>query len=107
MMPVRRDPFGKLKAGDGEPAAHIPPAASKAKRNRQWERKHNQVVATYRGIPPELQAQIKKIADDLDVPVGDVARAFLQHALEAYQAGQLRVKPQLKTGKRTLFPGES
>jgi hypothetical protein len=104
---TRRDPFEKLKAGEGEPAAHIPPAPSRAKRNREWEKAHNGVVATYRGIPPALQVEIKALATELGVPVGDVARAFLQHGLQAYSDGKLRLNARLKTGKLTLFLNES
>jgi hypothetical protein len=106
MSTRRRNPFDKLQGGE-EPAAYIPPAASKARRNREWEKAHNYVVATYRGIPPELQAEIKKLAGQLGVPVGDVARAFLLHGLVAYRDGKLRLNARLKTGKLTLFPTES
>jgi len=57
---ARQNPFEK--SGNGpEPAAYIPPPASKARRNRDWEAKHRDVVA-YRGVPAELQAEIKAIA---------------------------------------------
>ncbi len=104
MMPARRDPFDKLKAGDGEPAAHIPPAPSKAKRNRDWEKAHDAAVVTYRNVPPELQAEVKAVASELGVAVGDVAHALLQHAVTEYRAGRLRLEPKLRTGKLTLFP---
>ncbi len=102
MTASRRDPFEKLKAGDGEPAAHIPPPRSKAKRNREWERAHT--VAAYRGIPDELQAEIKRLAEELGVPVGEVARAFLEYGLAAYHAGSLRLAALPATGRLTLFP---
>ncbi len=103
MMPVRRDAFSKLKAGDGEPAAHIPPARSKAKRNREWEKAH--AVVAYRGIPDELQEEIRRIAEkELGVPMGEVARAFLEHGLAAYRAGELRLTAQPVTGRLSLFP---
>ncbi len=103
MAPSRRDPFEKLKSGEGEPAAHIPPPRSKAKRNREWEKAH--AVVAYRGIPEELQAEIKRIAEkELGVPLGEVARAFLEHGLAAYRAGDLRLAAKPVTGRLTLFP---
>ncbi len=105
-MSPRRDPFEKLKAGEGEPAAHIPPAPSKARRNREWEKTHKTAVVTSRNVPPELQAEVKAVATELGVAVGDVARALLQHGLAEYRAGRLRLEPKLRTGKLSLFPEE-
>jgi hypothetical protein len=61
---------------------------------------------TYRGIPPELNAELKALAEELHVPIGDVVRAFLEHGLAAHQRGELPLKPHLRIGKMTLFPGE-
>lgn len=104
-----RDLFDRRPATDdgeersAEPAAGIPPPASKAKRSRQWEQEHNDAVVTYRGIPRELHASVKRVAErDLFVKVGEVARAFLDHALAAYQSGQLKLETKLVAGKVTL-----
>ena len=88
------------------PKASIPPPESTTGRDRSWDREHNFLVATYRGIPAELHRQIKEIADKKGVPVGEVARAFLEYALEAYQDGDLELSANPVLGKRTLFPGD-
>ena len=48
--------------------------ATKRKRVRQWDVTHNRDLRSYRGIPPELHAEITAIADKLHIPTGDVAR---------------------------------
>ena len=97
---AKRRAFDRLKQADEE--VKLPPPASEAKRSRDWEKTHP--VTAYRGIPAELQAEIKEIADDLGVPAGDVARAFLVHGLKAYRAGTLKLAPGRSAGKWTLFP---
>ena len=110
-----RNPFDELleeqvETIPEEPMEAIPEVLkhkpSQAKRNRDWERKHNDYKATYRGIPPELHEEIKRLARKLNVPLGDVARAFLEYGLAAYEAGDLDLDPQLRIGKMTLYPGE-
>ena len=88
------------------PKASIPPPESTTGRDRSWDREHNYLVATYRGIPRELHHQIVEIAKKKDVPVGEVARAFLEYALEAYQDGDLELNAAPVLGKRTLYPGD-
>ena len=65
-----------------------------ARRNRDWEAEQRKrgVVATYRGIPPELQDRIKAVASELGVNIGDVARRLLEYALDAYDAGDLELR---------------
>ncbi len=96
---ARRSPFAS-----SEPAAFIPPPPGKTKRDRSWDRKHNRSVASYRGIPPELQAEIKQVADDLGISPGEVARAFLEFSLTAHRRGDLRLNPVPAAAKMTLFP---
>ena len=76
------------------------------KRDRAWEAEQRKrgVVATYRGIPPALQDRIKAVASEHGVKVGDVARRFLEYALEAYAAGDLQLQAVPETPKRTLYP---
>jgi hypothetical protein len=82
---------------------------SRAKRNRAWEKsqRDKKDVVTYRGVPASLGKQITRIAGDLGVPAGDVARSFLEYGLQAYQAGDLELKPKLAVGRFTLHPPES
>ena len=89
-----------------EPIEVLARRPSRAKRNREWERRARKErgVVTYRGIPPDLQERLKEIAATYEVPVGDVARLFIEHGLRAYEAGELEIKPALVTGRFTLFP---
>lgn len=107
MKGKRRNPFDRLKGAEGEPAAYIPPPASKAKRDRSWEREHNQGAVTYRGIPAELRQAIKATAEELGVPVDQVARVFLEYGLAGYRSGQLALRPQLRKARYTLFSEEA
>lgn len=85
------------------PEAHIPPPESRPGRDRTWDRKHNFMVVSYRGIPKQIHQAITKIAAEKEVPVGEVARALLEHALRAYQEGRLDLNPAPRSGKFTLF----
>ena len=78
------------------------------KRARSWEseQRGRGVVVTYRGIPSELQARIKEIAGEHGVKVGELARRFLEHAIDAYAAGDLVLEPVEVTRKATLYPDE-
>lgn len=91
-----------------EPSEAVPQVLqhkpSAALRDRGWERQNK--VTGYRGIPPELNDQLKELAEQLHVPVGELVRAFLEHGLTAYRRGELPLKPHLRIGKMTLFPGE-
>jgi len=95
----------RAAAGATETVDLLARRPSKAKRNRGWERKHNPVTVTYRGIPRELQKELKAIAGQKGVTVGEVARVFIEYGLEAYEQGELELRPVLTTGKHTLFPG--
>ncbi len=75
---------------------------SRAKRNREWER--TQYRVTYRSISPELHDALKAIATKISVPVGEVARAFLEYGLKAYEQGELSLTPSFLIGKMTLYP---
>lgn len=66
-------------------------------KKERWESR-----ATYR-LPVDLKNQIKSIAEDHDVPVGEVALYFMDHGLRAYQSGELRLQPYPKSSGKTLF----
>lgn len=106
---ARRRSMKRPSAGDtGEPVGVLAKRPSKAKRDRRWEREQREKVgfAGYRGIPQELNSELNKVARELGVRVGDVARAFLEHGLAAYRSGDLLLKPQPRPDKLTLFPTE-
>jgi len=91
-----------------EPIEILTRRPSKAKRNREWEKRQYQkgLFVAYRGVPKELHENLKKVANDLGVPVGEVARAFLEYGLEACKRGDLVLQPKPVTGKFSLFPEE-
>lgn len=81
--------------------------AKPKKRGRQWKKEYNKNVVAYRNIPPALHEQIKEIAKANNVLVSDLARYFLEFALNEYKAGNLELRPVMKTVVFTLFPGEN
>jgi hypothetical protein len=58
----------------------------------------------YRGVPRSVQEDVISIASDLGVPVGEVARAMLEHGITSYKAGKMLLRPEVTIGKVTLFP---
>lgn len=78
-------------------------------RKREWERDQRASghVVTYRGIPRALQERIKEIAEAHRVKVGDVARRFLEHALDAFEAGELELTPGVVGRRYSLYPDQS
>ena len=111
-MTQPNQPFAAFLQGAGavsvpaEPTEALPQILqhrpSQAKRNRDWEREQNRV--TYRGIPEQLNEDLKALALELNVPIGDVVRAFLEFGLAAYREQRLTLDPQFAIGKKTLFP---
>ena len=81
--------------------------AQPPKRARDWDKAHTHEIATFRGIPHDLRVQLKKTADDLGVPVGEIARCFLEYGLKAYRAGDLKLEPRLVIGKKSLYTQDS
>ncbi|HPO85093.1 MAG TPA: hypothetical protein PLN86_04505 [Candidatus Hydrogenedentes bacterium] len=109
-MSQRRDPFAS-----SEPVSTqlVSPTiydslrvAEERSRNRQWERKHQDQKVTYRGVEPKLALKVKNIAGNLHVPEGEVARAVIEHALRAYERGELDLYPRLDPNRMrmTLYP---
>ncbi len=68
-----------------------------AQKKERWEAR-----ATYR-LPVVLKEQVKSLADEHDVPVGELVLFFLDHAIRAYQTGELRLNPTPHTSGKTLF----
>jgi hypothetical protein len=79
---------------------------TRPKRDRSWEEgaRKAQGQVTYRGVPSNLHMQVKALAASLDVNVGEVVRAFLEYGLQAYQAGQLPLRPAVVQTKKSLYP---
>ena len=108
-MNGRRDPFDKK---DSEISTQPPSlydslhVAAPRKRNRQWEKQQQSRKVVYRGIDPKLAMKVKTIADDLQVPAGEVACAVLEYALRSYERGDfdLYPRPNPDRMRMTLFP---
>ncbi len=92
------------QVGD-EPIDALVHRPSQAKRDRSWEKEHRAAgVVTYRGIPVELNQRVKEIAEELGVPVGEVARALLEYGVQAFEEGRLDLTPQPAKARFSLFP---
>ena len=78
--------------------------AERARRERK--RKQKEELASYRGIPKALQVELKGIADELHVPLGQVARLFLEYGRDAYRRGDLTPEARAKVDavSFTLYP---
>lgn len=102
---LRRDP-SETANSDPAPKTSGLTVAREKKRNRSWEkaqRTGDLVQVSYRKIPTFLRDKIKAIAEEKLVTADEVARAFLERGLEAYEAGDFELTPTLKTGRYTLF----
>ena len=84
----------------------IPSVASPCKRNRQWEKKHQNRKAVYRGVDPKYSLRVKSIAADLGVPTGKVASVLIGFSLRAYEQDDLDLRPHIRPNlaRRTLYP---
>lgn len=89
------------------PLDFIPNAATKKKRSRTWEKSRQGQVVTYRGIPPEVREGLASLSQMLDVPVDEIARAFLEYGIARYQSGGIRLNPSPKAQRMTLFSQDS
>lgn len=108
-MPKRRDPFASSETPNVPPNVSVYDSlrvAEERTHNRGWERAHQDQKVTYRGVEPKLALKIKNIAGDLRVPEGEVARAVIEHALRAYERGDLDLypRPDPQRMRMTLYP---
>lgn len=108
-MSQRRDPFASSETPNVPPNVSVYDSlrvAEERTRNRGWERAHQDQKVTYRGVEPKLALKIKTIAGDLCVPEGEVARAVIEHALRAYERGELDLypRPDPQRMRMTLYP---
>lgn len=88
----------------GRPLDFIPTAVPRKRRDRTWEKTHQDQVATYRGIPPEVREGLISLAGILNVSMDEVARAFLEYSIAKYQKGAIHLNPYPKAQRMTLFP---
>lgn len=73
-------------------------------RKREWEKNHPH--RCYRGVPAEVRTRVKEVAEDLGVPVDEVARAFIEYSLSCVQRGTLTLSgaPSQRRVRMTLYP---
>jgi hypothetical protein len=109
-MSKRRNPFEPSEPISSTP---VPPSiydslrvAAPRTRNRQWEREHQSQKVVYRGVEPKLVVKVNSIAGELGVLAGEVARALIEHALRAYERGDLDLypRPDPERLRMTLYP---
>jgi hypothetical protein len=109
-MNNRRNPF---EVHEPKPVPDFQPdiynslrVASPRKRDRRWEKEHQNQKAVYRGVDPKLALKVKNLAADLFVPEGEVARSILEYAIRAYEEGDLDLlpRPNPLRMRMTLFP---
>jgi hypothetical protein len=111
-MSDRRNPFG-IPHEQTSPASppdifESLPVAAPRERDRTWERNHQGEKVVYRGVDPNAALQVRQIADELQVPAGEVARALLDYGLDAYSRGDLNLSPRPNPARlrMTLFPSD-
>jgi hypothetical protein len=109
-MSKRQDPF---QGPEEDAKVPKPPdiyeglrVAEPRKRDRRWEKGHQNQKVVYRGVDPKLPLRVKEIAGQLEVPEGEVARFLLDYALRAYESGALDLipHPDPERMRMTLFP---
>jgi len=61
-------------------------------RPRRPKPRRNDEVFSVRGVPAELRRQLKEIAREVGVGFGEVVRVLLEHGVEDYRAGRLRLR---------------
>lgn len=77
--------------------------AEEKKRRRPWDERNRNGQVTYRCFPQSLKVSLREVAESLRVSVDELARAFLEHGLTAYQQGSLLLNPMPKGVRMTLF----
>jgi hypothetical protein len=87
-------------SGRGQSSAGKKKHGKAQNKKDRWESR-----ATYR-LPLALKEQVKAIAEDHDIPVGELVLYFLDHGLRDYQNGELRLSPSPRSSGKTLFLDE-
>lgn len=105
-MPVEDTGFLAMKdlLSGIAPPEKLAPVEVKESRSREWDKSH--APKCYRGVPGEIKQEIKEIAGDLGVSADEVARVFIEYAIDSLAKGRLSLKgvPSQKRIKMTLYP---
>ena len=88
--------------GDPERIEQAKTPAAK-ERKREWEKAHK--PKHYRGVPADIRQQVKEIAETLNVPADEVARAFFEYSLTCLKRGTLVLSgtPSQRRVRMTLY----
>jgi hypothetical protein len=114
MMSKRRNPFEDKDLV--EASLPKPPdiyeslrVAEPRRRNRDWEKRHQNQKVVYRGVDPKLVSRVKSMAKEFNIREGEVARFFLEYGLRAYGTGELDLTPYPNPERlrMTLFPASN
>ena len=110
-MSDRRNPFGNLPPNARSNPKPLDiyeslPVAEPRRRNRNWEKEHQNEKAVYRGVDSKLVSRVKGIAKEFSLREGEVARFFLEYGLRAYGTGEVDLTPYPNPERlrMTLFP---
>ena len=91
-----------LKDAFPVPAKKVVSAKKKRDRKNQGEIPHWEMRVTYR-IPIKLKEEIRSIAEEHTLPVGEIVRFFIEQGSKAFQDGRLPLQPSPKMIGKTLF----
>jgi hypothetical protein len=75
----------------------------KKARSRNYEKAHKAGQLSVRGVPPKFHEQVRAIAEDLNVRVDHVSRAFLEYGLKAYLDKKFSIKSRINGRKLSLY----
>ena len=73
-----------------------------ARKKKQMSKVKKVYPAVSYRLPKKVHEKIRRLAMNLDVPLGDVVSFLLQHGLDAYRSGKLSLQPQVLIVKKTL-----
>ena len=75
----------------------------KGQKRKKTDKPRWATVVTFRGIPDELQEAVKQLAEERDIPVGEVAAYLIETGMRAFRSGELVLQPVPKPGANTLY----
>lgn len=76
------------------------------RRSRRWEQQHQAEKVVYRGLDHKFVQQVQRLAAELLVPQGEVARSILEYSMHRYEEGFLELvpRPNPMRMRMTLYP---
>jgi hypothetical protein len=83
------------------PEMRTSPGVRQTSRKNKWSLN---TPHTYHGVTAAIKDRMDAIAAHYRVPVGEVARFFLEHGLEAYGRGELELEKTVVETRNSLYP---